>query len=293
MEKSIIFYIIAIVTNPLKSSVMKKRFLSILGALLLISIFAIAAEYHNTVNFRAEYKFYFKKDSTIRGYYSDIMYLDVCNSGHSLFYSRNTQYRDSIAHALLSAGMDTYSIMEKLRSYPDGEKWVLDKNYKEQIFKLSKRFITEIYHTESKLNVPNWEIHPDTLTVNGVLCNKATCNIGGRLWKVWFATEIPVNEGPWLLWGLPGLVLKAEEANGYFKFECLDYGKFNDPPQIFLAVLDMPRQKKLSLKDFIKADILFNEDSDTFLEMYMGVYSTYGDKSPKEKYIPLFSPDYK
>lgn len=46
LENSIIFYIIAINTNPLKSFIMKKRFLSILGALLLISISAIAAEYH-------------------------------------------------------------------------------------------------------------------------------------------------------------------------------------------------------------------------------------------------------
>ena len=247
----------------------------------------------NSVNFRAEYKFYFKKDSTIRGYYSDIMYLDVCNSGHSLFYSRNTQYRDSIAHAMLSQSMDTYSIMNKIRSVPDGEKWVLDKNYKEQKFILSKRFITEIFHTSSELKIPNWEIQSDTLSINGLLCNRATSYIGGRKWNVWFTTEVPINEGPWLLWGLPGLIMKAEEANGYFKFECIDYGQFDNPPQILLAVLDMPRQKDLSLKDFIKADILFNEDSDTFLEIFMGVYSTYGDKAPKQKYIPLFAPAYK
>ncbi len=246
----------------------------------------------NYVNFRAEYKFLFKKDSTIMGYHSDMMHLDVCNSGHSLFYSKNSQYRDSLMNALLIEGVDTYSIMENVRNIPRGENWILDKKIAQQSFTLSKTFIDNIFNVSEKLSIPNWEIEQDTLTINGHLCQKATACIGGRTWHAWFSPEIPVNDGPWLLWGLPGLILKGEEANGYFKFECTDYGKFDNPPQIYLSLLSRPRQRSITLKDFIKADILFGEDPDTFLEIYLGVRSTYGDKAPLQKYIPLFAPDY-
>ncbi len=49
---------------------------------------------------------------------------------------------------------------------------------------------------------------------------RATTHYGGRDWTVWFTLEIPFSVGPWKLWGLPGLVLRAEEVQGMFSFIC-------------------------------------------------------------------------
>jgi len=52
-------------------------------------------------------------------------------------------------------------------------------------------------------NIPpqNWVILDDTLTVLGYLCQKATTVFRGRNYTVCFTMEIPVDDGPWKLYG--------------------------------------------------------------------------------------------
>lgn len=67
---------------------------------------------------------------------------------------------------------------------------------------------------------PQWSLSEDTLNIIGYTCRRATSTFKGRTWTVWFATDIPVSEGPWKLYGLPGLVLKAEDSFGNYLFQC-------------------------------------------------------------------------
>ncbi len=66
-----------------------------------------------------------------------------------------------------------------------------------------------------------WEILPDTLTVNGFLCQKATCHFRGRDFVAWFTADIPINNGPWKFGGLPGLILKVCDTQSLYTFECV------------------------------------------------------------------------
>lgn len=72
-------------------------------------------------------------------------------------------------------------------------------------------------------NVPpmDWVISSDTATVLGYLCTKASTTFRGRTYDAWFSPEIPASEGPWKLYGLPGLILKAETTDGIFRFRTI------------------------------------------------------------------------
>lgn len=67
---------------------------------------------------------------------------------------------------------------------------------------------------------PQWVVDTLTCELLGYHCLRASTHFGGRDWKVWFTPEIPLPVGPWKLWGLPGLVLRAEESQGLFSFVC-------------------------------------------------------------------------
>ncbi len=64
-----------------------------------------------------------------------------------------------------------------------------------------------------------WDIIEDsTKTVLGYECVKAVADYHGRDWTVWFAPEIPINDGPWKFAGLPGLILLATDSTGLHSF---------------------------------------------------------------------------
>lgn len=57
------------------------------------------------------------------------------------------------------------------------------------------------------------------MKILGYDCARATTTFRGRSYTVWFTPEIPIPSGPWKLGGLPGLILKAEDETGAYKFE--------------------------------------------------------------------------
>lgn len=71
---------------------------------------------------------------------------------------------------------------------------------------------------EEPEELPRWTLTPDTLTLLGYRCTRATASFKGRQWSAWFAPDIAVSEGPWKLCGLPGLILRAEDAEGHYRF---------------------------------------------------------------------------
>ena len=67
-----------------------------------------------------------------------------------------------------------------------------------------------------------WTLQDDTLTISHYLCHKAQTSYGGRTWTAWYTEDIPTTAGPWKLSGLPGLILKAGDAEGIFEFEMFE-----------------------------------------------------------------------
>ena len=68
---------------------------------------------------------------------------------------------------------------------------------------------------KGELALPEWAIEEDsTRQIGGYNCLLAKADVCGRSFVVWFTPEIPVNCGPWKLWGLPGLIVDAQSVDG-------------------------------------------------------------------------------
>lgn len=91
------------------------------------------------------------------------------------------------------------------------------------------------FKCEENLDGINRETGDSTKDILGYECILASVDYHGRHWSVWFSPEIPVNDGPWKLWGLPELVLEAEDSTGQHSFKATGIEKSSKPIEIIVG----------------------------------------------------------
>ena len=86
-----------------------------------------------------------------------------------------------------------------------------------------------LYYYEQELPAIDWQMQDADSVVCGYSCSKAVGEWRGRRWTVWYSMDIPIDDGPWKLQGLPGLILHAEDAQGDFFFTCVGIEEKRSP----------------------------------------------------------------
>jgi hypothetical protein len=83
---------------------------------------------------------------------------------------------------------------------------------------------TELFSVEEKIPAIDWKILNETTEIHGLSCQKATGVYRGRNYEAWFCSQLPYNNGPWKLGGLPGLILEAYDTKKevVFTFESFE-----------------------------------------------------------------------
>jgi len=64
------------------------------------------------------------------------------------------------------------------------------------------------------LNLMEWKLTGEILTIMGYECSKAKTTFRGRDYIVYFTTALPFKVAPWKFYGLPGVVLKVYTNDG-------------------------------------------------------------------------------
>ncbi|MBQ6072843.1 MAG: GLPGLI family protein [Bacteroidales bacterium] len=171
-------------------------------------------------NLRCGYKFWSKKDPAGKFSLVSDMRLD-CIGGKSAWYSERDLVRDSLHFIAFDdagkiADQDAYGILTRTRASglfsATTIEW--DKLSFEQHYQSAYVFL----NGAGELSLPEWALSDEQKEIEGYLCRKATACYLGREWTVWYAEDIPLQNGPWLLWGAPGLILEARDADDLFVF---------------------------------------------------------------------------
>lgn len=66
-----------------------------------------------------------------------------------------------------------------------------------------------------------WTLTDEMQTILGHRCQKATCRFRGRDFEAWFAPDVPIKGGPWKFGGLPGCILKVQDADKLYVWEAI------------------------------------------------------------------------
>lgn len=121
----------------------------------------------------------------------------------------------------------------------------------------TKSVITpNLYNYEEERYPIKWKTEEGEDTICGYACQTATGEYGGRTWIVKYAPEIPVQNGPWKLTGLPGLILDARDAEGTHHFSAIAFRKGS----VDITLLNNEGSITTSREKFIQAKNKFEEN---------------------------------
>lgn len=132
-----------------------------------------------------------------------------------------------------------------------------DTNILTEYARMPRLFSSNQQYSEI-IPLQNWTILPDTLSVVGYVCQKATCSFRGRDFIAWFAMDLPVRDGPWKFGGLPGLILKVYDIDLLYTFECvkIEQGKFLIKQYDFSSYKKVKREKILQLQKKLNVNFI-------------------------------------
>ncbi len=138
------------------------------------------------------------------------------------------QAMDDALREFMNTGADAFAIMREKGLMPES-RYKNQKDFQGRTIMVWNSNGADQYQYETDMNDLKWEICDSTATVLDYECNLATADYHGRKWKAWFAPEIPVQDGPWQLCGLPGLIMKADTEDGEYGFIITGLQECNEP----------------------------------------------------------------
>lgn len=250
---------------------------------------------------RVKYDFYFKKDSLVKGYTVDrSMCLDVIGNKR-LFYSEQFFLMDSTYSAIADAGGGMAQMNDAgVFRYKDASRYFIDVSERKYV-KYDRAILSELCGT-GDLELPEWELTEECDSVCGMLCAKATARYLGRRWEVWYTLSVPVPAGPWLLWGTPGLIVKAVDEAGLFCFNMKEVGYAPSDRQALLRKLSDKNGMLHTYSNIRKMEMVLNRikrsySEDASLQGVPGaIYADDNGSLEKinidRKYIPLIPDEY-
>ena len=103
------------------------------------------------------------------------------------------------------------------------------------------------------LNAQQWTMTDSTREVLGYTCQQATADFRGRHWTAWFATDIPVSDGPWKLGGLPGLILETYDKGHQYTFTAVGLERVAEEPIVFTPCGGKNGYRTMDRRAFLKA----------------------------------------
>ena len=193
-------------------------------------LFALSAMGQKQKAMRITYKVVYTYSSDLAPRH-DVSYLDMQDDGVSCFYSHYFVKSQEIQDSINRRGSVSDDMVSKAIAPYDGGQ----PNFVYKHIPAEGKLTFTTYHVDwFKYSEPipalQWKIEGKDSVIAGYHCQAATTSLRGRRWRAWFTLDIPVSDGPWKLCGLPGLILRATDEQGYFDFDCTGIASIEIPP---------------------------------------------------------------
>jgi GLPGLI family protein len=195
-----------------------------------------------------------------KAYDDEYVMLLLANSRYSKFFSPHTEYLDSLDSTPSGRALSDRLLHEGIKKYIEtkDESAIPAKNGSMYVFKsLDDSTVTVYdqagmsefgYYTEPLAEM-RWEIGDSIKNVLNYECVMAATDYHGRHWTVWFTTDIPLQDGPWKLCGLPGLILEASDSSGQHHFIATGIEACDNP---IMPIYNPKKYDRMKRRDMLK-----------------------------------------
>lgn len=185
-------------------------------------IFFLFTQFVSAQNKRFIYQYTFIPDSTNKAnVVKEFMFLEVSGNDTSSFFSQRKYQSDSTIMAPANKGKMIMPPMDLTVLY------TIEKKGGKVFYKTlgnSAQMRIKV-NDERKLD---WKILNDKQKILNYNTQKASLNFAGRAWNAWFTQAIPLQDGPYKFHGLPGLIVKIEDATKSHIFELVGISNLPD-----------------------------------------------------------------
>ena len=180
-------------------------------------------------NQRFIYDYSFLRDTLNKDNISkELMYLDVSKDG-SKFYSRDAFVADSTRVAYYEKQIQATGAMNVSLTVRPRNSGIITykvfKDFPKQEISLETRIGGDLFNVADDRKMV-WKILPEKMKIGEFETQKATTTFAGRNWTAYFSAELPFQDGPYKFSGLPGLIVKMEDASKTHQFELKGVTKF-------------------------------------------------------------------
>lgn len=125
----------------------------------------------------------------------------------------------------------------------------------------------KLYWLDEKILPQQWQLEEEEILILGYLCQKAVCHFRGRDYTAWFTLDIPINDGPYKFYGLPGLILMMEDSEKNFRFTAIGLEQLanveivSDNKKDFIVCT--PQQYNMVKKRMQETNVLYYSQGET------------------------------
>lgn len=179
----------------------------------------------------------------------------------SYFYNAQTYYVDSMENdpqgrilyeealkASISKGKEMFKFLSQQGFMPESRYRCL-KDFNNNNMRIWDSNMGSKYRYDIDMADLIWELGDSIKNIVGYECQNAYADYHGRKWEAWFAPDIPIKDGPWQLFGLPGLIMEATTDDGLYSFEIIGIQECNEP---FKPTFEDERYFITKRKSFLK-----------------------------------------
>lgn len=258
--------------KPIKRMIMNKWTLLVAAATFALGATAQQPDKSkdkviDQVKYRVTYRMSVTTDTTRtpQTWRKHMMLLDI-GDHLSKFYDYNTWQTDSARQA--NPNDEAYlGYLEGRKSSNRHCNWELYKDYPGKgLFTTNELLGLDHFYVEEIADVPEWSLQSDSIKeIMGYTCHLASAFYKGRLWRAWYAEDIPIDDGPWKLRGLPGLILRAEDSQRHYVIYALGLKQVDGCETIKYKPGKFNADEKVNMKQLTEIRKRYYADMDGFI----------------------------